>query len=151
MKFVIDKQTLEDLNLLGRYKNNSVYNLYNHTVTRGGGLVLEKMFLNPMTNAAEINTRKDVFSFFQTNDLEFPFTSEEFDVCEKYLGNTDHNNIIVSFLNHVKLKANKLIANNEEYSLLHQGLLATISVLVKLGAFMNGIYQVSKQSSYHSS
>ena len=35
MSFETDKQTLDDLNLLGKYKNNSVYSLYVGTITRG--------------------------------------------------------------------------------------------------------------------
>ena len=34
MSFETDKQTLDDLNLLGKYKNNSVYSLYVGTITR---------------------------------------------------------------------------------------------------------------------
>lgn len=33
MSFETDKQTLDDLNLLGKYKNNSVYSLYVGTIT----------------------------------------------------------------------------------------------------------------------
>ena len=50
MKFEIDKQTLEDLNLLGKYKSNSIFSLFNHTVTRERDDV-ERMFLNPFTDA----------------------------------------------------------------------------------------------------
>ena len=73
MKFVIDKQTLEDLNLLGKYKNNSIFSLFNHTVTRGGGLVLERMFLNPIVNAIDIKCPKRYFYLFPKGKFCVPF------------------------------------------------------------------------------
>ena len=51
MSFETDKQTLDDLNLLGKYKNNSVYSLYVGTITRGGERKMEDMFLHPLTDA----------------------------------------------------------------------------------------------------
>lgn len=52
MSFETDKQTLDDLNILGKYKNNSVYSLFNGVVTRGGERLLEDMFL------ASVNGRR---------------------------------------------------------------------------------------------
>jgi len=150
MKFVIDKQTLEDLNLLGKYKNNSIFSLFNHTVTRGGGMVLERMFLNPLTNANEINTRRNIFTFFQKENFVFPFSKEEFDLAEHYLGNPDSGNIVFSMLNHVRTKAMQLIANDKEFGLLEEGLTATIAMLEKLEVFMKNLSTVSKASPYHS-
>ena len=55
MSFETDKQTLDDLNLLGKYKNNSVYSLYVGTITRGGERKMEDMFLHPLTDAKSID------------------------------------------------------------------------------------------------
>ena len=62
MSFETDKQTLDDLNLLGKYKNNSVYSLYVGTITRGGERKMEDMFLHPLTDAKSINERSAVDS-----------------------------------------------------------------------------------------
>ncbi len=51
MTFITDKQTLEDLNLLGKYKTGSMFNLFNRVKTRGGELLLEQYFHNPLTDA----------------------------------------------------------------------------------------------------
>ncbi len=149
MKFFIDKQTLEDLNLLGKYKNNSIYNLYNHTVTRGGELVLERMFLNPLTDANEINARRDVLVFFQNEGFSFPFSKEEFDVSEHYLSNTDTKNTIVSILGNLKRKILKLIANDQEFVLLQDGMVSAISMLKKLELFFKRLRESSKSTAYH--
>jgi DNA mismatch repair protein MutS len=49
-----DKQTLEDLNILGKYKQNSVFSLFNQVHTGGGEKLLQAMFQQPLTDADEI-------------------------------------------------------------------------------------------------
>ena len=85
MSFETDKQTLDDLNLLGKYKNNSVYSLYVGTITRGGERKMEDMFLHPLTDAKSINERSAVFRYFRDHDFGFPFGKDEFDVVEQYI------------------------------------------------------------------
>lgn len=55
MSFTVDKQTLDDLNLLGKYRSNSIYNVFSRTHTQGGEMVLEQMFRNPLSDADAIN------------------------------------------------------------------------------------------------
>ena len=81
MSFETDKQTLDDLNLLGKYKNNSVYSLYVGTVTRGGERKMEDMFLHPLTDAKSINERSAVFRYFRDHDFGFPFGKDK--LCEQ--------------------------------------------------------------------
>ena len=71
MSFETDKQTLDDLNLLGKYKNNSVYSLYVGTITRGGERKMEDMFLHPLTDAKSINERSAVFRYLEIMILVF--------------------------------------------------------------------------------
>ena len=61
-EFVVDKQTLADLHILGKFKDRSIFNLFNHTCTRGGEQVLERMFQHPLTDANAINERGLSFS-----------------------------------------------------------------------------------------
>lgn len=56
MIFETDQQTLNDLNILGKYKANSIYSLFCQTVTEGGEVLLEQMFMNPLTDAAKIES-----------------------------------------------------------------------------------------------
>lgn len=54
MSFTIDKQTLDDLNIFGKqHRGNSIYSLFNTTRTRGGALVLEEMFLYPLSDVVK--------------------------------------------------------------------------------------------------
>lgn len=151
MKFVIDKQTLEDLNLLGRYKNNSIYNVFNHTVTRGGGLVLERMFMNPLTSSQEINERREIFNFFGKNKFFFPVSKEEFEAAEHYLGNTDNKQLVVSIANNIRRKALSLIANDEEFTLLRNGISTAVLVLRKLDDFIRLLSKASASTVFQKS
>ena len=56
MSFTVDKQTLDDLNLLGKYRSNSIYIVFSRTHTQGGEMVLEQMFRNPLSVADAINS-----------------------------------------------------------------------------------------------
>ena len=64
MIFNTDKQTVEELNLLGKFRQGSVYHLFNEVKTRGGEQLLDQMFRNPLLNAESINQRSRVFHFF---------------------------------------------------------------------------------------
>ncbi len=63
MSFITDKQTLDDLNLPGKYKPGSVFSLFNQVNTIGGEKLLEDMFRNPLTNAGEINRCSSIFKY----------------------------------------------------------------------------------------
>ena len=49
MSFETDKQTLDDLNILGKYSSNSVYSLFGGLVTRGAERLMDQMFAHPLT------------------------------------------------------------------------------------------------------
>jgi len=83
--FQADKQTTEDLNLQGKFKQQSVYSLFNHLQTRGGEKMLEGMFREPLNHPDQINARTAVFEFFQTGNLIFPVIRSQVESMEDYL------------------------------------------------------------------
>ncbi|PKO99234.1 MAG: hypothetical protein CVU13_06850 [Bacteroidetes bacterium HGW-Bacteroidetes-8] len=149
MKFAIDKQTLDDLNLLGKYKSNSIFNLYNQTVTRGGESILEQMFQNPLTDAAAINTRKEILAFFAKERLSFPFTREEFKFVESYLENSDYKSTLLSLVANSRRYFKKLIANEKEYDTLLEGFIAAVALLKKLKEYVIQLSKLSVSNPYH--
>ncbi|OFX77558.1 MAG: hypothetical protein A2X19_06980 [Bacteroidetes bacterium GWE2_39_28] len=149
MKFAIDRQTLDDLNLLGKYKSNSIFNLFNQTVTRGGESLLENIFQNPLTDAQAINARKEILAFFAKENLSFPFTREEFKQTENYLENSDSKNTVLSLFNNARRYFKKLIANDNEYDTLLNGFIGTVSMFKKLNEFAGKISLISLSSPYH--
>lgn len=64
MSFIIDKQTIDDLNIFPKNGKNSVFNIYNNTQTRGGSILLEEMFRHPLDNLDVINKRQAIIRYF---------------------------------------------------------------------------------------
>jgi len=91
-----DDQTIEDLRIFGKRDVSGIYDLYNHTHTRGGEKVLEEMFRNPLSDREEINRRSNVIAHFARLKLAFPFDAALFDMAEKYLANTGEKQTVLS-------------------------------------------------------
>ncbi len=85
MSFKIDKQTLEELNLLGKFRQGSVYHLFNKVKTRGGEKLLDDMFHHPLLEPTAINKRSAVFRFFREQKLLFPFDVMQINLMREYL------------------------------------------------------------------
>lgn len=130
--FIADKQTLEDLNLLGRFKPHSIYSLFNKARTSGGQRLLEEMFHHPMSDVVAINQRSATFRYFQGLALDFPFQYEGFLLVENYLGTTGAGNIISSTVGMWRKKMMGSFLRDEQYVQLLAGLIAVIDTLNKL-------------------
>lgn len=83
-----DEQTIDDLRIFGKRDNGGIYDLYNHTHTRGGESVLGDMFRHPLSNREAINRRSAIIGRFAQLKMPFPFNASLFDMAEKYLVNT---------------------------------------------------------------
>ena len=149
MEFVTDKQTLQDLNILGRYKNNSIFSLFNQTITNGGGRLLERMFNDPYTELQPIERRKQNIAFFEELNTALPFTEKEFDEVENYLRNSESKNRIVAAMNMSRVKFMNFIAQEKEYVILREGLEYSISLLKKLRETINLIASKSEGVPIH--
>jgi DNA mismatch repair protein MutS len=139
MSFIADKQTLEDLNLLGRFKPHSVFNLFNKVKTAGGARLLENMFQQPLTDEDAINGRSKILRYFQERALVFPFNNEAFRGVENFLSigtATTYPGVLGAVL--VK-KAKGSFLRDDQYGILHTGLLETIAALNTLKAFCEQI------------
>lgn len=136
MSFITDKQTLEDLNLFGRYKGNSVYKLFDRTLTNGGRQLLEQVFREPLTDVMAIQKRVNGFRYFSDHPAVLPFTREDFTEMEQYLfagsgGFLDTARSIIS------LKVRSAITGTEEYKTLESGCIKTIRVLQAIRGFVS--------------
>lgn len=136
MSFIADKQTLDDLNLLGKYKAHSVFSLFNKVCTAGGGQLLESMFRDPLTNAALINQRSAVFKWFGSKKLVFPFDSATFLTMENYLSSGGSANRFVASVNTWKKKMLHTMGLDKEFETIVSGLQATRKCLNGLKRFL---------------
>lgn len=139
MSFVADKQTLDDLNILGRYKGDSIISLFDHTVTRGGGRMLESMFQHPLTNAALINTRTTIFKYFQETGMVFPVSRELCEKVEHYISTAGNNNLAVVASMVCRKKILQVIGSDPEYDMIGNGILAVTELLNAMSSFLAGV------------
>ena len=147
MDFTIDKQTLDDLNIFGKQGGISIYNFFCSTYTKGGALLLEKMFRYPLADKDEINNRTDTIRFFQKNKITFPFNGQLFDIVDKYLQNTEVRSKLSNEEDTLKRKFRSAIGVENEYELLHKGVIAMIEIINSAKDF---IHQIKKTASFKS-
>ncbi len=145
MAFGADKQTLEDLNLLGRFKKSSIINIFDRTRTRQGQLLLEQMFRNPLDDAEQINGRKEIFEYFGSvgagaglgdGALEFPFDGDDFEAAEFYLNSFSPGSTAGVFAALARQKVEESLASGKEYEKNRQGIAALLRILSALDRFL---------------
>ncbi|MCD0489203.1 hypothetical protein LPB86_13260 [Pedobacter sp. MC2016-14] len=136
--FVSDKQSLEDLNLLGKYKSKSIFGLFNQTKTQGGERLLEKLFRTPLTDAGQINSQSAVFAFFQAQTLQFPIRENLCLSMENYLKSSSDNGAASLLSQAVYRRGLYLMGMKDEYFYALEGLKNTFSALNDLRIFLTG-------------
>lgn len=149
MIFSADKQTTDDLGIFGKIRENSVYGVFNKTVTRGGAQILEEMFLYPLSDEKKINERGEIIGYFQKYLISFPFKSDLFDSAEFYLNNTDSRTRISAYSDNLERKFKSAVGTDSEYRQLHKGVTALLEILLTLKKFLknleaNGIDEIYK-------
>lgn len=149
MGFFADKQTLDDLNVLGKYKTNSIYSLFNKVQTVGGERLLDSMFRYPLSDADEINKRSEIFQYFENKNVEFPFTRENYNVVENYLNAEGGSNVVVSFARTFRRKFLNYIGLDQEYKMVKEGLFSSIEFLNVLQDFLNKFQEQDAENPFY--
>lgn len=134
MSFTADKQTLDDLNIPGKYKGNSIFNLFDHTHTRGGTRLLEALFQKPLSDAEAINSRSSIFQYFQANEVEFPVGKDLLDQVEHYLSGSSGSYIGTAFII-LQKKVLDLITAKEEFKAIQAGVVSMIGFIHRMNDF----------------
>jgi DNA mismatch repair protein MutS len=151
MSFSTDPQTLNDLNLTGKPGSSSIYNLFNHTYTRGGADLLEKMFLYPLSDAVAINNRSSIFQYFSAMAMPFPFKTEYLDSAELYLAMTDARTRLSTTDQGLAKRFSQLISTDGDYKMIYSGITAILQILHALHEFTNAISNSAKATPYQAS
>jgi DNA mismatch repair protein MutS len=139
MSFATDKQTTEELNLMGKFRQGSVYHLFNRTKTRGGEQELDKIFHHPLDDAKAINDRTAIFRFFQQQQLTFPFDPQQVTLMREYLDSGTGSNAPFTLAGIFIKKGLAALTRDEQYKKIMQGLQATIISLNKCHVFIKGL------------
>lgn len=122
---------MDELNLLGKFRQGSVYHLFNQVRTRGGEQLLDMMFRDPLTDAASINTRSSIFRHFQEQQLSFPFDVQQVTLMREYLDAGSGGSFPMVLAGMVMKKVLSGLTRDERYKKNIQGLQATIVTLKK--------------------
>jgi len=136
MKFEIDRQTINDLELFEKVKGEkSVFSLFNYTKSVGGRKRLEFLFSWPLTDIDSIQKRIGNINCFLNLNNDFDIDKENLDFIEHYL---TQQNVPEKFsIPQSLLKAmNNKINPKNEYYIIHRG----IRLLI---AWLNEIYEFS--------
>ncbi|QEC42135.1 MutS-related protein [Pseudobacter ginsenosidimutans] len=136
MSFVADKQTTDDLNLLGKYKPNSIYGLFSKVRTPGGERLLDAMFQQPLTDPVAINRRSSLFRYFQEKELVFPFQPAAFRLAEEYLSGGVAPGLVRSGFSVMRKKAMGIFLRDEQFMVLSAGMQAAIEMLRQLSGLI---------------
>ena len=137
--FSIDKQTLDELNLLGKFRADSVYHLFNRVKSRGGEQLLDKMFRQPMIDAAAINERSNTFRFFQQAGLRFPFDVQQINLMQEYLDNRGSKHAAMELVSTFIKKGLSMLTRDDRFKKNVQGIQATIVTLNRCFGFVDAI------------
>ncbi len=129
MSFNTDKQTVDELNLLGKFRRGSVYHLFNEVKTRGGEQLLDQMFRNPLTDADSINQRSRVFHFFQQSNLSFSFDVQQLNIMREFLDAGTGKSAFATASSMITQQLLSKLTRDERYKKSVQGLQATIVTL----------------------
>ncbi|WEK35031.1 MAG: DNA mismatch repair protein [Candidatus Pseudobacter hemicellulosilyticus] len=148
MSFSADKQTLDDLNLLGRYKNNSVFSIFNKVRTDGGEKLLDYFFHHPLTDVTEINKRSELFRYFGEKALTFPLDREAFNTMENYLASGGGGNVLLASFDFVRKRAMHSMGLDKEFEVISKGLYATVEVLHQLNGFLTKLAKEGPDSPF---
>lgn len=135
-RFLVDKQTLDDLRMLGRFRRDSVFSLFNLTRTRGGEILLDTWFNSPMTDAEAINSRSQVIAGFMELDLKFPFGGSMMAEIDNFLSEESHNGKFASATAVLRKKGLYCIGSQGEYEHTREMCEAMIRFLVDLDRFL---------------
>jgi DNA mismatch repair ATPase MutS len=138
MAFVTDQQTLDDLGIFGRRGADSVYAIFNRTMTRQGAAVVEDMLRHPLSDGDAIRQRSAIFQSFGAQ-TPFPFRSELFDVAEAYLSVTDERTRLSGDAQTLGSRMASLIAEDNGYKNIYKGVTALMEILQQLQTFVAGV------------
>lgn len=142
MQFSVDKQTVQELNLTGRYRPDSIFSIFNHTVTRGASSLLEQHFNSPFSNADSIKERSKKFQFFCNNTYTLPFSTEEHESAEHYLEGASTTNLPHFIFQNIKRRLFSILSIDKEYNELLEQQKNSVKVLQSFIALLTDICKV---------
>ena len=141
MSFIIDKQTLQDLHISGKYKRDSIFSLYNKTETFGGELLLEKLFQQPFNSPAAIDRQAALVSFFRNSAHIFQINPEDLDIAQSFTNSHSDQGFALTLIHAGRRKQLASLGLKEEKKYLESGIRATLRILLHLASYLAELQQ----------
>lgn len=139
MAFTVDRQTIDDLKIVGDSRGNDIFGLFNKTRTQGGAQLLKEMFMYPRSKAVEINYRLQAIKCLSEQGICFPFDTTVFDTIDFYLSDTDPRTRLSVDQDNMKRKFEHLIGSDMQYQQVDKGITATIQFLAEFYDFATAL------------
>ncbi len=137
MKFDIDNQTIDDLDIMPIEKGSkSAFLLFNKLVTNKGKSVLLDLISHPISSLDHLNERKKTILYIQKEQIYFDFDNYQFDFIEYYLLLNKlplRNNYIDSIADKIK---NRVDPDNDQY-VIYNGIFQFIELYKKTKNLIN--------------
>lgn len=130
-EFSIDKQSLDELNLLGKFSPGSVFFLFKQIKSTGGERFLDELFRNPLLEEEVINERSAVFEFFGQANIAFPFDPEQLSMMYDYVDGVVTSTHLGNYASVLFKLITSRITRDEQFKQLILGLQAAIGTLKK--------------------
>lgn len=145
MQFITDKQTLADLNLLGKYKSGSLFNFFNRVKTKGGELLLEEMFRTPLTDVAGINNRSASIRYLQKTGIGFEMDNNHLEDALQYLTGARPSGFIASLLGCYRLKIQEILYHSDSFQVHQQQTKAMLQVFRSANVLLGNLDKLEEE------
>lgn len=136
MSFKIDKQTLQELQIMGKYKEGSLYNLFNNVKTRGGEQLLDHLFATPLSDEIEINARSAEFKYFQNSGMLFPYDPEPLHKLRAYLDMDTAPNPVLNMARFLTKRIMAALTHDHAYRQTVEGIHAAVVIFRTTAEFL---------------
>ncbi|RFS21695.1 hypothetical protein DVR12_13605 [Chitinophaga silvatica] len=134
-EFITDTQTVEDLNLFGKYRNTSMFSIFNRTQTTGGERLLEQLFRHPLTDATAINERSNMLALFSQLSLKLPVSNDTLSLAEDFMKMGGSTSLLQTFSQRSRNLFMKYLGLPQEMEQVQKGLNALITFLRQIQDF----------------
>lgn len=151
MSFIIDQQTLQDLNISGKYKRDSIFSLYNKTETFGGELLLEKLFQVPFNQVETIQRQATLIAFFRQLPNGYQINLDDLDISQSFTNSYSDQGFVASLIHASRRKLLSILGLKEEKKQVELGIRATIRIMLDLATYLSSLQQQDTEGLLHGS
>lgn len=130
--FSTDKQTKDDLQILGKYSTSSLYSLFQKTKTKGAAQLLEDYFQQPLSDRIAIEERQQKIKSVMGYAVEFPVEQADFAAFELFIRSFSAAAPIPLFIQSSKRRVQALIGIREELDHAQKLMEVCVDVLYKI-------------------